>query len=52
MNKKIDLVQILKDCPKGMPLDCEIFDGTVTFSRIVNDEQYPIDIKIDDDYKE
>lgn len=52
MNKKIDLVQILKTCPKGMPLDCEIFDGTVTFSRIVNDEQYPIEIKINDDYKE
>ena len=52
MNKKIDLVQILKDCPKDMPLDCAIFNGTVTFSRIVNDEQYPIEIKIDDDYKE
>lgn len=49
---KLDLVKILQDCPKGMPLDCEIFDGTVTFSRIVNDEQYPIEIKIDDDYKE
>ena len=52
MNEKLDLVKILKDCPKGMPLDCEIFDGTITFSRIVNDEQYPIEIKIDDDYTE
>ena len=52
MQERLDLVKILKDCPKGMPLDCEIFNGTVTFSRIVNDEQYPIEIKIDDDYIE
>ena len=52
MKEQLDLVKILKDCPKGMPLDCEIFNGTVTFSRIVNDEQYPIEIKINDDYKE
>lgn len=52
MNEKINLIELLKDCPKGMPLDCAIFNGTVTFSRIVNNEQYPIEIKIDDDYKE
>ena len=32
MNEKLDLVKILKDCPKGMPLDCEIFDGTITLT--------------------
>ena len=30
MNKNIDLTNLLKDCPKGMPLDCAMFDD-VTF---------------------
>lgn len=30
MNKNIDLTNLLKDCPKGMPLDCTMFDD-VTF---------------------
>lgn len=52
MNEKIDLTKLLKDCPKGMPLDCAIFDGEVTFNGIVNDALYPIEIKIDDNCKE
>lgn len=30
MNKKINLIELLKDCPKGMELDCTMFDD-VTF---------------------
>jgi hypothetical protein len=52
MNKKLNLVEILKDCPKGMELDCVAFNGVVTFDDIVNDSQYPIRIKIDDNYSE
>ena len=52
MNKNIDLANLLKDCPKGMELDCVAFNGVVTFDGIVNDNQYPIKIKIDDNYSE
>jgi hypothetical protein len=52
MNEKLDLIKLLNDCPKGMPLNCTIFDGSVTFNGIVDDDLYPIEIKIDNDYEE
>ena len=52
MNEKLDLINLLKDCPKGMPLNCTIFDGSVTFNGIVDDDLYPIEIKIDNNYEE
>lgn len=52
MNEKLDLTNLLKDCPKGMPLDCAMFDGSVTFNGIVDDDIYPIEIKIDNGYEE
>ena len=52
MIKNIDLINLLKDCPQGMPLDCVLFDGSVTFNGIVDDDLYPIEIKIDNDYEE
>lgn len=52
MKEQLDLVKILKDCPKGMPLDCAMFDGSVTFNGIVDDDIYPIEIKIDNGYEE
>lgn len=33
MNKKINLVELLKDCHKGMELDCVICNG-VTFVEL------------------
>ena len=34
MEKKIDIAKILKDCPRGMELDCTIYDG-VTLDSVV-----------------
>lgn len=40
----INIAEILKDCPKGMELDCAMFEN-VTFEGIKQDE-YPIIIKV------
>lgn len=46
MNEKIDLTKLLKDCPKGMPLDCAIFDNTTLYKIESNkDNEYPIRIE-------
>lgn len=44
MEQKINIAEILKDCPKGMELDCVMFEN-VTFEGIKHDE-YPIIVKI------
>lgn len=46
MNKKIDLTELLKDCPKGMELDCLMYDN-VTLKSVsnANDTDYPICIE-------
>lgn len=44
--EKINLVELLKDCPKGMELDCINYDGVVTFEGIINRDCYPIKISI------
>lgn len=51
MEKKINIAELLKDCPKGMELDCTMFDN-VTFEGL-NTADYPINIKVmgDDCYK-
>lgn len=42
MEKKIDIAELLKDCPKGMELNCTICDDFY-FSEISNDiPQFPI----------
>lgn len=41
MNKELNLVEILKDCPKGTKLYSTIY-GEVEFSRILENEEYPI----------
>lgn len=43
--KKINIAEILKDCPKGMELDCLMFDNVV-FEGVDQDECYPIKVKI------
>lgn len=51
MENKINIAELLKDCPKGMELDCTMFDN-VTFEGL-NTADYPINIKVmgDDCYK-
>jgi hypothetical protein len=34
--EKINIAELLKDCPKGMELDCTIFDGKVCFEELDN----------------
>lgn len=44
MNENLNLVEILKDCPKGAKLYSTMF-GEVDFDNIENDSTYPIIIK-------
>lgn len=46
MENKINIVELLKDCPKGMELDCALFDNVI-LSRIDLDSncEYPIRIE-------
>lgn len=41
MNENLNLVEILKDCPKGTELYSTIF-GEVTFDKIKEDQEYPV----------
>lgn len=46
MENKINIAELLKDCPKCMELDCTMFDN-VTFVRVDNNrEQFPIEIAV------
>ena len=46
MKEQLDLVKILKDCPKGMELDCTMYDN-VTLKSVSLDinADYPISIE-------
>lgn len=44
MTEKINIAEILKDCPSGMELDCALYDNVV-FDTISNGQIYPIKIK-------
>ena len=44
MNEYLDLVEILKGCPKGTELYSTVY-GKVQFERINNYDSYPIEIK-------
>lgn len=41
-----NLVELLKDCPKGMELDCPIYGGVTTLDNISEHKSYPITIKV------
>ena len=43
MNEKLNLVEILKDCPRGMELDCTMYDNA-TFEGVVENRVFPIRI--------
>ena len=44
MENKINIAELLKDCPKGMKLDCSIWDNVV-FDHVDMKSDYPICIK-------
>ena len=43
--EKLNLVELLKDCPTGMELDCTMFEG-LEFDSIVNNLYLPIRCRI------
>lgn len=46
MENKINIAELLRNCPKGMELDCTMFDN-VTFARVDNSRrQFPIEIVV------
>lgn len=45
--KKINIAELLKDCPKGMELDCTMYDN-VTLIQVQEDNIYPIKIETPD----
>lgn len=52
MEKKINIAELLKDCPKGMELDCTMYDN-VTFVGVVSSTHtdYPIRIKTESGFR-
>lgn len=51
MNENLNLVDILKDCPKGTKLYSTMY-GDVKFESINEDKSHPIIVRIDDDHTE
>lgn len=51
MNEKLDLVKILRNCPKGTPLYSTIH-GNVTLLRVIESETcvYPIELVMEEEY--
>ena len=45
--EKINVAELLKDCPKGMELDCTMYDN-VTLIQVREDNIYPIKIETPD----
>jgi len=45
MKEKINIAELLKDCPSGMELDCTMFDNAY-FERVNENVGYPIRIKV------
>ena len=43
----VNIAELLKDCPKGMELDCAMYE-TVTLNRVLDGLAYPIRIKTPD----
>lgn len=46
MENKINIAELLKDCPKGMELDCTAYEGIITLDEVTNSESYPIKVNI------
>lgn len=51
--EKINVAELLKDCPQGMELDCILFKDTQVYLwNITTDPYYPIEIKVEYPSKE
>lgn len=46
MEEKINIAEILKDCPIGMELDSPNYNGVVKFEEVTKSNMYPIKISI------
>lgn len=46
MEKRINIAEILKDCPKGMELDCTMYNGVVTLEQVQPLHTYSIKIRV------
>ena len=46
MEEKINIAEILKDCPSGMELDCTMYNGVVTLEQVQSLHTYPIKIRV------
>ena len=46
MEEKINIAEILKDCPNGMELDSPNYNGVVKFEEVTKSNMYPIKISI------
>ena len=46
MENKINIADILKDCPKGMELDCTMYNGVVTLEQVQPLHTYSIKIRV------
>lgn len=47
MENKINIAELLKDCPKGMELDCVMYED-VTLAHILDGNAYPIKVNTPD----
>ena len=45
MNEKVDIAELLKDCPDGMELDCTMFEKPVKYIGLTKSGTYVITIK-------
>ena len=50
MNEKLNVAEILKDCPKGMELDCTICNG-VKFIELDRNHNFPIVVRANNGYE-
>lgn len=50
MEKKINIAELLKDCPKGMELDCAIWNG-VKFIELNRNSNFPIVVRANNGYE-
>lgn len=50
MGKKINITELLKDCPKGMELDCTICNG-VKFIELDRNPNFPIVVRANNGYE-
>lgn len=46
--EKINICELLKDCPKGMKLDCTMYDSGVQLVTVIESHTYPIKIQTPD----